>query len=129
MRYQIVSVKPPEMKLFYALPPLSSRDMLDSLHELLRATALSEFLKDSSHAKAATARHERRVKHWVKSCRFNGCDNPKPAPVKVVGSNTKSRRPGAKPLFCRSHRWVQGMLSTANVRKLQADEKSRVVIG
>lgn len=74
------------------------------------------------------ARQGRRKKHFSGSCRFAGCDNPKPEAVKVIGGNTKSRRPGAKPLFCRSHRWVQGMISKENIRSLQADEKNRVVI-
>ena len=75
------------------------------------------------------ARQERRVAHFKSACRVSSCDNPKPQPVERHGTNTKSRRSGAKPLFCRNHRWAQGMMSKDDIRRLQADEKNRVKIG
>lgn len=86
----------------------------------------ARWLKIEPALKLHLARQERRIAHFRIACRFSGCDNPKPSSVERHGTNTKSRRPGAKPLFCRGHLWAQGMISTKDIRRLQADEKNRV---
>lgn len=73
------------------------------------------------------ARQKRRQVHFNSACRLDGCGNPhRGKRVNGLERGTKTRRPGARPLFCGAHVWLRKSLTQEALNALHKSSANRI---